>query len=109
MLGAKAVGAAAEGHGPVTLTCARADGVPFDLHAETILVATGRRPDVERLHLERAGVALDDHGNLPVDEHLRVRGTENIYAIGDASGQPSVYTGGRISGPGGGTQYPAPG
>ena len=49
-----------------------------------LLVATGRRPNLKSLHLERAGVAYDEHG-IKVDQHLKTT-NRRIYAIGDAIG-----------------------
>ncbi len=86
VLGVRATDASSELRGPVTLTCARPDGSTLELRAETLLVATGRRPDLERLRLDRAGLTVDEHGLLPLDEYLRVRDAPHIYAIGDASG-----------------------
>jgi pyruvate/2-oxoglutarate dehydrogenase complex dihydrolipoamide dehydrogenase (E3) component len=54
-----------------------------ELSAERILVATGRRPRVEGLGLENAGVDVTD-GRIDVDEHLQIG--ENVWAIGDATG-----------------------
>jgi pyruvate/2-oxoglutarate dehydrogenase complex dihydrolipoamide dehydrogenase (E3) component len=54
-----------------------------ELSAERILVATGRRPRVEGLGLENAGVEIAD-GKIEVDEQLRLG--DNIWAIGDATG-----------------------
>ncbi|GAA4389443.1 mycothione reductase [Tsukamurella soli] len=52
--------------------------------ADVLLVATGRRPNGDRLGVEAAGIELDGGGRVPVDEHQRtpVRG---IYALGDVS------------------------
>ncbi|MCB0530368.1 MAG: FAD-dependent oxidoreductase, partial [Saprospiraceae bacterium] len=46
------------------------------------LVAIGRRPYTEGLGLENAGIALDDKGRIPVDDHLQTS-VPGIYAIGD--------------------------
>jgi len=35
-----------------------------------------------------AGVPADDHGFVPVDTHCRVRGLENVYAVGDNADFP---------------------
>ncbi len=51
-----------------------------------LLVATGRRPNVKSLHLERAGVAYDERG-IKVNEHLKTT-NHRIYAIGDVIGGP---------------------
>jgi pyruvate/2-oxoglutarate dehydrogenase complex dihydrolipoamide dehydrogenase (E3) component len=52
---------------------------------DALLVAAGRRPNVERLDLERAGVAYGPRG-IPVDEHLRTN-QHHIYACGDVLGE----------------------
>jgi pyruvate/2-oxoglutarate dehydrogenase complex dihydrolipoamide dehydrogenase (E3) component len=55
------------------------------LEAERLLVATGRRPNVERLGLEELGVQTTPRG-VEVDERLRAAGVENVWAIGDVTG-----------------------
>jgi pyruvate/2-oxoglutarate dehydrogenase complex dihydrolipoamide dehydrogenase (E3) component len=47
----------------------------------------GRKSDFSGLHLEAAGVAIDQSGALVVDEYLRTT-NKNILAIGDAAGGP---------------------
>jgi pyruvate/2-oxoglutarate dehydrogenase complex dihydrolipoamide dehydrogenase (E3) component len=56
-------------------------GVPID--AERLLVATGRKPNVESIGLEELGVEITSRG-IAVDE--RMRATEDVYAIGDPTG-----------------------
>ncbi len=51
-----------------------------------LLVAAGRRPDVEELGLARARVRFDDKG-IKVNARLRTR-NRRIYAIGDVAGGP---------------------
>ncbi len=58
--------------------------------AEKILVATGRRPAVNRLNLEAAGVAVDSRGRLEVGEDMRIAGHPNLFAAGDVAGQRMV-------------------
>jgi pyruvate/2-oxoglutarate dehydrogenase complex dihydrolipoamide dehydrogenase (E3) component len=53
---------------------------------DTLLVATGRRPNVEGLGLDRAGVRGDEHG-IEVDDRLRTSAS-HIYAAGDVLGGP---------------------
>lgn len=55
------------------------------LAADAVLVATGRRPNVEGLNLEAAGVEMTERGAVKVDEHLRTSAS-NIYAMGDVVG-----------------------
>jgi dihydrolipoamide dehydrogenase len=53
------------------------------LESERLLVATGRRPNVERLGLDEVGVKVSSRG-VEVDERLRA--AENVWAIGDVTG-----------------------
>jgi pyruvate/2-oxoglutarate dehydrogenase complex dihydrolipoamide dehydrogenase (E3) component len=53
------------------------------VEAKRLLVATGRRPNVDGLGFERLGVKLGARG-IAVDE--RCRAAENVWAIGDVSG-----------------------
>ena len=56
------------------------DGV--EIATDLVLYATGRRPRVDGLGLERAGVELTDAGAIAVDDRFRTN-VANIYAIGD--------------------------
>jgi NADH dehydrogenase len=38
--------------------------------------------------LRRLNLTLDEQGRVPVDEHLRVRGSEAVWAIGDCAAAP---------------------
>jgi pyruvate/2-oxoglutarate dehydrogenase complex dihydrolipoamide dehydrogenase (E3) component len=53
------------------------------VEAERLLVATGRRPNVERLGLEELGLTISGRG-VEVDERLRA--AESVWAIGDVTG-----------------------
>jgi pyruvate/2-oxoglutarate dehydrogenase complex dihydrolipoamide dehydrogenase (E3) component len=55
------------------------------VEAERLLVATGRRPNVERLGLEQLGLTITPRG-VEVDERLRAHGAANVWAIGDVTG-----------------------
>jgi len=59
------------------------------LEAEAALFAAGRRAAVDGLALEKAGLALNDRGYLPVDENFRTI-VPNIYAAGDVIGFPAL-------------------
>lgn len=63
------------------------DGEPRMVTGSHLLVATGRVPNTERLHLADAGVATDDGGFVKVDEHLQTN-VDGIYATGDIAGNP---------------------
>ena len=55
------------------------------LKADVVLVAIGRRPYIEGLGLDKAGVEMDDHGFIKVDEDFQTN-VEGIFAIGDVIG-----------------------
>ena len=52
------------------------------LHADTVLVATGRVPNGDLLDAELAGVAVTDGGRVVVDEYQRTT-ARGIFALGD--------------------------
>lgn len=54
--------------------------------ASDILVAVGRAPAVASLHLDRAGVELDQRGYVRVDDELRTT-APHIHAMGDVNGR----------------------
>ena len=56
-------------------------GKNSSVEADTVLVAVGRRPNIDNLSLENAGVEIEKNG-LKVDKHLRTT-AENIFAAGD--------------------------
>ncbi len=60
-------------------------GTERTFEAEAVLVATGRRPNIEGLNLEAAGVQTTERGAVKVDEHLRTT-ADNIWAMGDVAG-----------------------
>lgn len=53
-----------------------------------LLVAVGRGPNTGKLNLAAAGVAMDEHGYIRVDEQLRTN-VPGIYATGDVHGGPA--------------------
>jgi len=54
------------------------------LEADDILIATGRRPNVDGLDLEKAGIAYTPKG-IQVDQRLRTT-NKKVFAIGDVAG-----------------------
>jgi len=82
LLNHKAVrAAAANGQKVLTVEC---DGEKTELHAEEILVSTGRRANVEGLNLEAAGVKYDKQ-RIFTDDYLR-SSAHHIFAAGDITG-----------------------
>ncbi len=62
-----------------------------EIRGDRLLVATGRRPNTDRLALERIGVETAPNGAIVIDDHLRTS-VEGIFAAGDCTDQPQyVY------------------
>jgi pyruvate/2-oxoglutarate dehydrogenase complex dihydrolipoamide dehydrogenase (E3) component len=53
-----------------------------------LLVATGRMPNTDTLNLPAAGVQVDDHGFIQVNDRLQTTAA-GIYALGDIKGGPA--------------------
>lgn len=51
------------------------------LASDYVVDASGRVPNMERLHLDKAGIDYDQHG-IKADDHLRTN-KRGVYAIGD--------------------------
>ncbi len=62
------------------------NGDAFEVRADALLVATGRRPNTEELNLEATGVETNERGWIVVDDHLATT-AQGIYAYGDVIGQ----------------------
>ena len=76
------VGAEKVAHDGDTFTVTLADG--STLTAERLLVATGRRTDLQAVGLHHVGVAKDAR-TVPVDDRCRV--TDGVWAVGDITGK----------------------
>ncbi len=88
-LGSKVTKADTSGAG-VTLTVEPAKGGAAEtVQADIVLVAIGRRPYVQGLGLDKAGVKLTSHGRVEVDAHFQTS-VPGIYAIGDAIDGPML-------------------
>lgn len=56
---------------------------------DRVLVAVGRRPNGDRLGIEKTGVQPDERGFLRVDGQMRTS-VPHVFAIGDVAGQPML-------------------
>jgi pyruvate/2-oxoglutarate dehydrogenase complex dihydrolipoamide dehydrogenase (E3) component len=63
-----------------------AEGAPEVCGGSHVLLAVGRRPNADDLGLEAAGVAVDPHGYIAVDDQLRTS-APGIWALGDCNGK----------------------
>jgi dihydrolipoamide dehydrogenase len=86
LVGAKAKSLTEKGDSAV-LSVETADG-PRDIEADKVLVAVGRRPNIENIGLEIAGVKTAG-GFVTVDRQMRTS-VSTIFAIGDVTGQPML-------------------
>jgi NAD(P) transhydrogenase len=57
--------------------------------ADAMLWCNGRSGNTEELNLEAVGLSVNSRGQLDVDDHYRTA-VENIYAVGDVIGWPSL-------------------
>ncbi|SFM74131.1 mycothione reductase [Pseudonocardia ammonioxydans] len=53
--------------------------------ADTLLVATGRVPNGDRMDLDRAGITVHADGRVAVDEYQRSVSADGVWALGDVS------------------------
>jgi mercuric reductase len=63
----------------------REGGMEREVEFDRLLIASGRRPNIEELHLHAAGVETYEHG-VVVDERMRTN-VPGIWAAGDVNGR----------------------
>ena len=61
------------------------EGEPH-INGSHVLLAVGRVPNTHDLNLATAGVKMDEHGFIPVDDQLRTS-VPTIFAVGDCNGR----------------------
>lgn len=83
-LGVKDISVAQSGGG-VTVSYVGKTG-RIDLEGSHLLLAVGRKPNIEALNLAAAGIALDARGFIAVNDHLETS-VPGIYALGDVNGR----------------------
>ncbi|MFN3824885.1 MAG: dihydrolipoyl dehydrogenase [Pseudorhodobacter sp.] len=89
ILGAAVQGAEATKKGATVSYKLRKDDSEHMLEAETVLVATGRKPYLDGLGLEALGVAIEKRGQVTTDGHFATN-IKGLYAIGDAITGPML-------------------
>ena len=88
LLKTKTVGAEATGDGILV----KFEGVgasPAPQLYDLVLQAVGRSPNGKAIGADKAGVAIDERGFIPVDVQMRTN-VAHIFAIGDIVGQPML-------------------
>lgn len=72
----------------VRLSCHDTEsGYRYEIEADAILLATGRRPETAALNLGAAGIETDSRGAIVVDSHLKTT-NPHVWAVGDVKGGP---------------------
>lgn len=64
-------------------------GAPAPQVYDRVLLSVGRRPNGKAIAAEKAGVAVNDRGWIPVDDRMRTN-VPHIFAIGDIVGEPML-------------------
>lgn len=64
------------------------NGIEQQINCSHLLVATGRKPQTERLNLNKTDVKTNDKGYIIVDDALQTN-VPGIYALGDVKGGPA--------------------
>jgi mycothione reductase len=65
------------------VTC---DAGPRTIEGDVLLVATGRIPNSDQLRVEAGGIAVDERGNVVVDQYGRTS-SPGVWALGDINGR----------------------
>jgi len=63
------------------------DGTVYE--ADVLLYALGREANVKHMHLESAGISLNEKGYIPVNSFFQTN-VSHIYAAGDVIGYPAL-------------------
>jgi dihydrolipoamide dehydrogenase len=91
MLGTKTVAAQATPEGIlVSFESAKPDTpAPTAQTYDLVLQAVGRSPNGRKIGADKAGVAVNERGFIPVDKQMRTN-VPSLFAIGDIVGQPML-------------------
>jgi mercuric reductase len=77
--------------GKKKMVIAKVNGKQKQFVADELLVATGRAPNTEDLHVENTGVKTDDKRRIVVDNYQRTN-VKHIWAAGDCTNQIMLET-----------------
>lgn len=76
-------------NGEINMSILHKDSGETQISASTLLICSGRRPNVENLGLDAIGLKTNDHG-VVVNDYLQTS-QPHIYAAGDVAG-PFLFT-----------------
>ena len=88
-MGAAVQGVTIKGNKATVTYKLRKDDSEHEVVADTVLVATGRKPYTDGLGLEGLGVEMSDRGQIKTDDRYATN-VKGIYAIGDAIAGPML-------------------
>ena len=91
-LNTKVTGAKKSSGGGVVLSLESSKGgAAEEFEADVVLVSAGRRPFLNGLNLEAAGVSLDERGRVATDGHFKTTSPSGtVFAIGDVIAGPML-------------------
>ena len=90
-LNTKVTAAKKSGSGVVLSLEPSKGGATEELEADVVLVSAGRRPFLNGLNLEAAGVSLDERGRVATDGHFKTTSPSGtVFAIGDVIAGPML-------------------
>ena len=87
--GTKVLEARRDGDGAVVIVAPAAGGAREEIRADIVLLSIGRRPNTDGLGLAAAGLALDEHGRVPINADFSTA-VPGIWAIGDVVPGPML-------------------
>ena len=88
MLKTKTVAATAQADG-IRVMFEGLDGTKSEGLYDLVLQAVGRSPNGRKIGADKAGIAVNERGFIPVDAQMRTN-VPHIFAIGDIVGQPML-------------------
>lgn len=74
-------------NGDVVVAFKNTVGTEKEIESSAVLLATGRKPNLDGLNVQAAGLKTNAKGFLEVDDQLKTN-VKNIWAIGDINGGP---------------------
>ena len=83
-LGAEIHGVSSPDHAPQQQSPIAVESSDETREFDELLVATGRRPNVDNLGLQRAQIAYDERTGIEVDDRLQTTNSD-VYAVGDVA------------------------
>ena len=89
VLGAAVQGAEADKNGAKVTYTLKKDDSEHSIEADVVLVATGRRPQVDGLGLDKLSIDMTDRGFIKINDHWATN-VKGIYAIGDCVPGPML-------------------